>query len=374
MQKNLEKIVTRGSRHRGLFSSYWSLVTATMCAIAVTACGGGGGGGGAGGMPVLPLPVTPVATPTPTPDTPSSTPSTIVASVPAATYSAGSEEDAAFKLLNAERARCGFGKLAQNGGLDAAAKGHADWLINNNYVGHNQVAGTPGFTGVTPADRAAAAGYKAASVTEEQTLMSGSASLAGRGVFSVRSLLSAPYHLLGMAGGYRDVGISIRGSDDLGTTATQGARTVEQFELGFTEIAGAQEPSGDQVLTYPCAGTSGTFFELVNETPSPVPGRDLMASPLGHPILVAVRSGSALAVTSASLVTASGNTPVTLRATVTKANDVNARLAGHQALLIPDAALTPNTEYTVKITGKNGAQEFSKTFNFTTGEGTGRTR
>jgi hypothetical protein len=294
--------------------------------------------------------------------------------VPPSSYLVDSEEDEAYKLLNAERARCGFGKLAQNDGLDVAARGHADWLLNNNYGGHYQIPGTPGFTGETPLDRVTAAGYKAAVVTDEQTLGNGTSSLAGRGTFSVRSLLSAPYHLLGMVAGFRDVGIEIRSSDDLGTTAALGARTVEQFKFGTREGQEMQEPSHDEVLTYPCGGTTGTFFELVNETPSPVPGRDLLANPIGHPILVTARSGSTLVLHSASLVASSSNSPVVLRATITQQNDIHASVSAHQALLVPDVALMPNTEYTVNVKGTNGSQEFSKTFNFTTGNGTGRGR
>ena len=146
-----------------------------------------------------------------------------------------------------------------------------------------------------------------------------SGSTAGTGVFAVRALLALPYHEAGMLAGFRDVGIAIRGSDELGTTGTFGTRTVQQFNLGFTRDAGRQEPASDQVLTYPCEGTSGVFFEVTNETPNPVPGRDLRASPLGPGLLVAVRTGQTLAISSATMQTLSGNFPVALRPTMTRA-------------------------------------------------------
>lgn len=123
------------------------------------------------------------------------------------------------------------------------------------------------------------------------------------------------------------------------------------------------------MLTYPCEGSVGVNYRVTNESPNPVPGRDLLASPIGPGILVAVRTGQVLTVTSATMVTVSGNTPVTLRATMTKANDPNNALSDNQALIIPDAALTPSTDYKVTIVGKNGAADFTRTFTFSAGTG-----
>ncbi|MHB8951176.1 MAG: CAP domain-containing protein, partial [Rhodoferax sp.] len=84
--------------------------------------------------------------------------STIVTSVPAPTYAADSEELVAFNVLNAQRAHCGFGLLAQDTKIDVAAKNHASYLILNHLQGHYQASGDLGFTGVTPADRVLSAG------------------------------------------------------------------------------------------------------------------------------------------------------------------------------------------------------------------------
>ncbi|KWT93046.1 MULTISPECIES: CAP domain-containing protein [unclassified Variovorax] len=357
-----------------------SRALAALSCAAIAACGGGGGGGGGGGaLPALtstPASNTgaPAAPPPATTSTPGDgvQPSTLVASVPPDTYGAGSEGRQAFELLNAERGRCGFGLVAQNAQLDAAAQAHADWQILNNQLSHTEVTGTPGFTGVTPLDRVSAAGYVAGGVGEEISSLFYSGSIAGTGVFGVRALLALPYHQLGMLSGYRDVGIALRGSDQLGTTASRGPRTVQQFNLGFTRSAGRQEPASDQVLTYPCEGTTGVFYEITNETPNPVPGRDLRASPLGPGVVVAVRSGQTLAISSATMTTLSGRTPVALRPPLTKDSDPNAVLAAHQAVLIPDASLMPNTSYTVNVAGTNDGTPFQKTFNFATGAGAAR--
>ncbi len=352
-------------------------LAAFSCA-AIVACGGGGGGGGG----ALPVPTStpagntgaPADPPPATTATPSDgvQPSTLVTSVAPDTYGPGSEGRQALELLNAERGRCGFGLVAQNAKLDAAAQAHADWQILNNQLSHTEAAGTTGFTGVTPLDRVSAAGYVAGGVGEEISSLFYTGSIVGTGVFGVRALLALPYHQLGMLSGYRDVGIALRGSDQLGTTASRGPRTVQQFNLGFTPTAGRQEPASDQVLTYPCEGTTGVFYEITNETPNPVPGRDLRASPLGPGVVVAVRSGQTLSVSSATMTTLSGRTPVALRPPLTKGSDPNAVLAAHQAVLIPDASLMPNTSYTVNVAGTNDGAPFEKAFNFTTGAGAAR--
>jgi uncharacterized protein YkwD len=344
-------------------------LAAITCAL-VAACGGGGGGGG--GVGVLPTGSPAPAQPPPSATADGGQSSTLVASVPPDTYGASSEGHQAFALLNAERQRCGFGLLAQNAQLDAAAKAHADWQILNNQLSHQETPGTPGFTGATPAERVTAAGYTFGGVGDEISALYYSGSIAGTGVFGVRALLALPYHQVGMLGGYRDIGIALRGSDELGTTATFGPRTVQQFNLGFTRDAGRQEPASDQVLTYPCEGTSGIFFEITNETPNPVPGRDLRASPLGPGLLVAVRTGQTLAISSATMQTLSGNNPVALRPTMTRDNDPNRVLAANQALIIPDASLTPNTAYAARVAGTNDGVSFVKSFSFSTGAGAAR--
>ena len=341
-----------------------SLAVAGLASLA--ACGGGGGGGGSSeGAPAASVP--PVVQPAPEPAAPVVEAATTVGSVSAPSYA--SEDALAFNLLNAERSKCGFGMVAQNTQLDVAAKGHSDYLISNNMLGHFQNASDPGYTGNTAMQRAAAAGYTAQGITDENTDQFGTSTLAGTGVWSIRGLLAAPYHLAGMVAGYREIGISIRSSDDLGTTGTFGPRTHQQYNLAYTSATGRQEPASNEVLTYPCEGSTGVNYRVTNESPNPVPGRDLLASPIGPGILVAVRTGQVLTVTSATMVTVSGNTPVTLRATMTKANDPNSVLADHEALIIPDAALTPSTDYRVTIGGKNGTADFTKTFTFTAGTG-----
>src|SRR5690606_14608806 len=85
----------------------------------------------------------------------------------------------------------------------------------------------------------------------------------------------------------------------------------------------SQKPNGAAVLTYPCEGTTGTAYQLKNEQPNPVPGRDLSTAPVGQPIVVAVRVGQLITISSAAMVKKSDGSPVFLRAPIVRANDSN---------------------------------------------------
>ena len=61
----------------------------------------------------------------------------------------------ALAAVNAARRRAGLGELAAQGGLERAAMGHAQAMIDGEFFGHESPDGT------TPRERASAAGYSA---------------------------------------------------------------------------------------------------------------------------------------------------------------------------------------------------------------------
>lgn len=292
-------------------------------------------------------------------------PSTIVGAVPAATYSAGSEELAAFTLLNAERSRCGFGLVAQNSQLDISARSSADWLTANNYGGHIQAAGTLGFTGVTSQDRNAAAGSSSSNARESYTDVSGTNSKTGEGQRSIRDLLVAPYHMIAMLSDSRDVGVAVRNATD--TASVFGPRVISMFEFSSKDSAGPQALDSTAVATYPCNGSSGVAHSLTGEEPNPVPGRNLATSPLGTSLYIAVRRNNVLIVSSATLIKVTGGATMTLRPVVTSGNDPYSTFGAHEAYIAADTPLSSNTAYQVTVTGTNNGLPFSRTFTFTTG-------
>jgi Cysteine-rich secretory protein family len=332
-------------------------IAALVLAAALAACGGGGGGGSTA---TTTTPVA-IAAPTPAPTVP------IVTSVPVATYAAGSEEKAAFDLLNAERAACGFGLLAQNAALDTAAKGHADWLLANKYSGHFQIAGTTGFTGVTPADRMASAGYGSmGSFDSTETTIGAFVGKTGLGVLGMKKLLNAPYHLLAMIRGFGDVGISAR---EIGTTTKESQMVLD---YGNKNNTGKQIPQAGSVRTYPCGGSVNIDRALYDETPSPVPTRNLHVLPLGSSIAIVVDVGHTITISNSLMVNVATGGNVMVRPAITAANDPNAvagvsYFSSNEAFISADAPLAALTTYQATINGTDNGVAFSRTFQFTTG-------
>lgn len=333
----------------------FSKLLAPIALASLTACGGGGGGTTAA---TVTAPVVPVA-------------ASIVTSIPVPSYAVVSEELAAFNLLNAERSRCGFGMLAQNSALDTAAKKHADWSLINNSYGHFEVSTMAnGFTGVRAQDRATAAGYSSLSVTETLGGAVGQPSITGLGVNSARSLMAAPYHLFGMMSPYKDLGISVRSVNSVTPLMANGLSNIAVYDFGVATGAYYQTADATGVSTYPCDGVTGVKPSVRGEFPNPVPGRDLAANPLGQAMLVMVRKGQTLVISSASLINTATGAAVALRAPVTASNDPNNLLAGYgnyMGYVAPDAALAVNTSYQATIAGTNDGTAFTRTFTFTTG-------
>lgn len=340
------------------------VLTSLALAATLTACGGGGGGGDSASS------VAPAAATGPVIFAPVIA-STIVTSTPAPSYIDASEELAAFSLLNAERSRCGFGVLAQNTALDTAAKSHADWSLINNYYGHSEVSTiASGFTGVSPQDRATTAGYKSLSVTETLIGAVGQPSITGVGVNSARALMAAPYHLFGMMSPYKDLGVSVRSVNSVTPLVANGLSNIAVYDFGVAAGAEYQTADAAGVSTYPCDGVTGVKPSVRGEFPNPVPGRDLTSNPLGQSMLVMVRKGQTLVISSASLINTATGAAVTLRAPVTASNDPNNLLAGYgnyMGYVVPDVALAVNTSYQATIIGTNDGAAFSRTFTFATG-------
>lgn len=304
-------------------------------AASLVACGGGGGG-----------------TPTPTSTTPVSASASVVTTVAPSSYTG--EMAIAFNLINSERSHCGFGLLSQSTQLDTSAMAHARYTVTNNSgaTPHTEVAGQPGFTGVSPMDRMAATGYSIGASDELVAL--------GSGTTAVRGLMSAPYHLAGLVGSYRDIGIG------MAATTVNGMSSVV-INLGYQRWAAPQLLASADVKTYPCDGSSGVKPALFGESPNPIPGRDLQTNPMGAPIYVRVRDGNTLAITSASMLRLDNGSMVPLRAAITSANDPNRMLSANEGYVAPDASLEVNTSYQVTVTGTNNGTAFSRTFSFTTG-------
>jgi hypothetical protein len=289
----------------------------------------------------------------------------VLVAPPAPTYTG--EELAAYNAFNTARSTCGFGYLRQNTNLDTSSANHIGWMVNNNTASHSEVASTTGFTGVNPWDRMTAAGYNWSLVDEVMASIS-IANKTGWGTNGARSLLAAPYHLKGLMWGELDIGISVKSGSTSGADINAPSAAAISWlvsDMGAPSNSAGQAQGATDVLTYPCQGVTGTAWQLQGESPNPIPGRDLSTSPIGQPIFVQAFHGNTLTITSASLTGPSGS--VALLPTMTASNDPNAQVYSNQAVIMPNGPLSPNTTYTVSISGTNNTTAFSKTFTFTTG-------
>ncbi len=64
-----------------------------------------------------------------------------------------------YTYLNSMRQMAGLNLYTINSHLEQSAAAHANWIVLNDITGHYEMEGTSGFTGITPVDRAQAAGY-----------------------------------------------------------------------------------------------------------------------------------------------------------------------------------------------------------------------
>lgn len=192
----------------------------------------------------------------------------------------------------------------------------------------------------------------------------------GNGIIGVRDLLGAPYHMLAMIRGYRDIGVAVRDKFDVGLSPNN--RFALNMDFGYKNADGPQVPAAGTVLTYPCDGSTGINHSLRGENPNPVPGRNLGTNPLGTSIGISVEFGKTLVITSGSMIKVSTGATVVLRPPVMAANDPNA-IGGvsyfktNEGFISADSPLDASTQYQVTITGTSSGTPFSRTFVFTTG-------
>ncbi|MEW4339624.1 CAP domain-containing protein [Chromobacterium vaccinii] len=312
-----------------------------VTALSLSACGGGGGGGDS-------------STPSGnnnsggTPAQPNQDKSTIVTQVAASTYAASSEQATAYSILNSERQQCGFGLLAQNSNLDTAAAAHSLYLsTNSSEMGHYEVSGHTNYYASAPADRATKAGYSYSSLGEGVVQAQGAA-------IGMRWLLSAPYHLLGAMGSYKDVGVGY----SIYSGFTVGALTVD-----YGSVGNGQTVDSKTVLTYPCNGSTQVATGYTNEDIS-YTGSGSGSS--GQPVLIQVNPANTLKITSYAIYDGVGNQINTIL--LTTDNDPQHMVGKHQALIIPPAYLQHNANYTVNVSGTNNGVAFTNvSFQFKTG-------
>ena len=160
----------------------------------------------------------------------------------------------AVAYLNEYRRGSGLSSLRQNQILSQAAKNHADYSAQNEYMGHDETAGRAKFSGATPADRALAVGYKSTLVLEN---------IAYKSDFkeAVDGLFSAIYHRFAF------LNLSV---DEVGCAD----KNLKIKDAKFDNFTGAMKP----YVKFPDATAVTPYFS--GEIPDPFPECKITANPV----------------------------------------------------------------------------------------------
>ncbi|MGF6960711.1 CAP domain-containing protein [Paraburkholderia youngii] len=325
--------------------------------LALAACGGGGGGDSSGssnggssnnnGSSSTP---------------PASTATS--ANVTTPQYAADSAQLAIFNTINQQRQQCGFPALVENTQLDQAAQAHASYMgQNGGTVTDTEVAGNPGFTGVTYADRAVHFGFPGSQTISpgSQTVYAGGESA---GYYTNAKLTETAY---GEAIAYAWMGGVYHIAIASWPVTAIGLGWNETTYNGFPQIqasnsiANLQSLAGNLPLTFPCQGTTGVPYKEIGEIPAP----PNTSGAFGMPVAVVGNATDTIVLTSGTYTDSSGNV-VTLQI-LNSSTDPNKELPPFEAVAYPVAPLNANTTYTVSLTGTRNGTAFSRSFTFTTG-------
>lgn len=349
------------------------VIAAAVSALMLAACGGGGGGGSDTGS------AAPASTPS------AATSGNLQTTVPAGTYTAGTEQAAIFSQLNAYRAAMGVGQLKQDSLLDTSATAHALYLVSNfangniTSVTHDEISTFANYYEATPLSRARKAGIPATEwVGENAAVGMGLATADTSAASCLNQFLNTVYHLQGATNIQETIGVGFQTNSaqgtygcvlDFGETTNVSGTPIDN---GFDAAGGQQMPTTASAVS-PYPNEANVARAMVAELPNPAPD---LASP-GRPVMYRVtadQAGDVLTVTSFTL-TANGST-VPARIIVPSAAmtgstgataDVNNALAAGVAVLLPLAPLTANTTYTATFSGQRDGKPETATWVFTTG-------
>ncbi|MCK9688875.1 hypothetical protein LPC04_24435 [Comamonadaceae bacterium BS-T2-15] len=247
--------------------------------------------------------------------------------------------------------------------MDQAAQSHAAWMVTNDSFTHDEVSGTPGFTGVNWARRDEAFGY--VPIEGSEVMAQGPASA------GVDILVNSAYHRAALlAFEPVDVGVGRSGASAASVTTPL---VIDLTKPGYDTVRGAgqsAQPSINGVAVWPLDGASNVPLRLGNESPNPVPTQDVLT--LGTPASLNVAEGQSIAATQFTLTNvATGNVVPTHL--LTNANDPNFATPESFIAAVPLAPLSPGTTYRVVFSGSTrqfptGAiQSVNRTWSFTTG-------
>ena len=324
-----------------------TLAISSIALAALSACGGGGGSGSSStaqsGATATTQPISLLA----------------ATGTAAGTFTATGDVIAdSLAFANNKRAQLGLSALKEVSAVDTAAANHAAYMYDNQYVGHYETAGLPGYTGYAPSDRVAAAGYTTNSVGEIAAGIGGAFTSSTE---AISALFDAPFHR------------AIFLFDTTGVGFGQGPTNTDTAK--FSTLVGdfvdyVQQTPDYKLVAYPYDGQTGVSPSWVaNESPNPFAAApQYEGQAVGYPVTLSAAGNGAFSNISFMITDASGNS-VSCEETDNSNNSEATRLA----MCVPFSPLTANATYKVTVTGSltntsiPTAQAFSVSWSFTTG-------
>jgi len=243
------------------------------------------------------------------------------------------QRTAALARVNQWRAAIGVPPIARHPSLDKAAQAHADYHTKNPSSVHDEASGHPGFTGISFADRAQAAGYPSSSINED---MGGSGDI----LASLNWFIGTINHRLPLLDPrYIHIGFGI-------------ASGVEVVDVGALDWSETNATTWEQ---WPPDSATGIALSFAGESPDALGAK----YPVGAPITLKYLGNGAV-VFSGATVTADG------KAVSTIATPGKGWLTHNTDLVATTGPMTPGTDYRVTITGTANGQPFTKAWGFRT--------
>ena len=240
------------------------LFFAVSLTATLAACGGGGSDSTSTAAPAL------APAPAPAPAAATREP---ITSVPVPTYTPISFQADAFAHLNAVRSALGLGLLTQDARIDAAAAAHVAY-VQRNGGDHYESATLPGYTGYSPGDRLAAAGYSASWWAEDMAY-------SGTGTASVDTLLAAVYHRIPLLS-YKLTSIGIGFMQTHVDTDPRFNAYLNVLDFGY--VGSGQGAPALKSVVWPADNATATSVAMPAESPRPGVTTHGNFEPLAHPI------------------------------------------------------------------------------------------
>lgn len=251
--------------------------------------------------------------------------------------------------INYRRQQAGLAVSRRDARIDSAASAHAVYQQLNNVVTHDEVAGKTAFSGTTATDRLRAAGYPLGTALADGEVIAAIAE--PDGFAAAEGLLAAIYH--------RYLMLEPR-FDQAGAGSAHRAGGYYWLDVNFVASRSGTGLGDRRVAVWPAPsqGNVRTEFLSDQETPDPVPGRNLV----GYPLSVHADLGKMLRVGSFS-VRENGGDPLAVRLLD---GSTDADTPASAAAIIPLSPLRGATRHDVTFSGTLDGAPLTLSWSFTT--------